>query len=75
MVESTIPCKHIRLNGLLTLPSADASFPAGGQVIDSFTLSDEINKPLEQVGSAYEKLKVKISKQIAKYDEQQKKKA
>lgn len=33
----------------------------------------EIHRQLEQVGSAYEKLKVKIAKQITKHEEQQKK--
>jgi hypothetical protein len=51
------------------LPSADNSIPLGGEVLDSFTLSDDIFKPLEQVGSAYEKLKVKIAKQQARHTE------
>lgn len=51
------------------MPPADASVPACGQVLASFIMSDEVFKPLEQVGSAYEKLKVKIAKQVAKYEE------
>lgn len=59
----------------MTLTAADSSIPLGGEIVSSFTLSEDIFKPLEQVGSAYEKLKVKVSKQLAKYAEQQKKNA
>lgn len=51
------------------MPYADNSIPKEGEILSSFTLSDEIFKPLEQVGSAYEKLKVKIAKQQAKHAE------
>lgn len=57
------------------MPNADSSLPLGGEILSHFTLNDDIYKSLEQVGSAYEKLKVKVAKQQAKYVDQQKKNA
>jgi DnaJ homolog subfamily C member 2 len=56
----------------LTLLPAESGL-SSPKVLRSFTLVPEINRQLEQVGSAYEKLKVKVAKQISKYEEQQKK--
>ena len=51
---------------MLTLPPLDLTLKAP-QVVDGFTLVEGIEKRLEQVGSAYEKMKVKVSKQVAKH--------
>ena len=55
---------------MLTLPSIDLELKQqqGGdenaiQIVDTFSMCDSIHKQIEQVGSAYEKLKVRIHKQ------------
>ena len=53
---------------MLTLPSAEAGL-LKPEIVGSFTLVPEMHKKLELVGSAYEKIKVKVSKQLAKYHE------
>jgi hypothetical protein len=58
----------MRLNGMFTLPPADETLKEP-TVISHMSIVDELSRPLEQVGSAYEKLKVRIAKQIEKYDE------
>lgn len=57
---------------MLTLPPIDTALRASGktsEVVDTFTLSFDYFKMLEQVGSAYEKLKVKVAKQVTKFEE------
>lgn len=75
MVDSTKPLKELRLNGLLALPPADPSLGSKAHVLGHFAMVPDLKRSLEQVGSAYEKLKVRVAKQVAKYDEQMKKKA
>ncbi len=53
---------------MLTLPPADETLKQP-TVIAHMSIVDELSRPLEQVGSAYEKLKVRIAKQIEKYDQ------
>ena len=62
------------MNGMLTLEPADPSLKEP-LVLAGIDLLSELQRPLEQVGSAYEKLKVRIAKMREKYDEQMKKKA
>lgn len=57
----------------MTLPYPDPSLQGKSVVSCGFTLSADITKKLEQVGSAYEKLKVKVAKQVSKYEEMQRK--
>jgi DnaJ family protein C protein 2 len=59
---------------MLTLPAADETLKHH-MVFSGINLVPELSRPLEQVGSAYEKLKVRIAKMRERYDEQMKKKA
>jgi len=43
------------------------------KVLSAFVLHPEYNRSLEQVGSAYERLKVKVAKQQSRFEEAQKK--
>ena len=59
---------------MLTLPPSDPNLgPSGSKLVKSFTLVPEINKPIEQVGSAYERLKLKVQKQTLRHEEMKKK--
>lgn len=59
---------------MLTLPPSDPNLgPSGSKLVRSFTLVSEINKPIDQAGSAYEKLKMKVHKQILRHEEMKKK--
>jgi hypothetical protein len=54
---------------MLTLPPADSAL-THNVVVGGINLLPELGRPLEQVGSAYEKLKLRISKMRERYDEQ-----
>ena len=62
-----------RLNGKLTLTANDTSITLP-LVISSLSFVSDIKRSLEQVGSGYEKLKVKVAKQLAKQVENLKRK-
>ena len=56
---------------MLTLPSLDLALIAAGktsEVISSFTMVPAIQKRLEPVGAAYEKVKAKVHKQVTKFE-------
>jgi hypothetical protein len=67
MVESFTAKAHLRINGLLTLPQMDEtlkSLPDQAKIVSSFVMSDQIKRKIEQVGSGYEILKKRVSRQI-----------
>ena len=70
MVESYAIKPHQRLNGKLTLPFLDMNLKKelskenASIVIDRFSLVNGLHKIIEQAGSTYEKLKVRVHKQI-----------
>lgn len=67
MVESLPNYKeqaHFKLNGCLTLPQADKTVKETGEIVKGFTFTAALQRQIEQVGSAYEKLKVRVSRQI-----------
>lgn len=61
---------HLRLNGKLTLPSIDQELKSSlghenaSMVMDTLTMCSDMSRAIEQVGQAYEKLKVRVHKQI-----------
>ena len=59
---------------MLALPPADTDLKQS-LVVSGLSLIAELSRSIEQVGSAYEKLKIRIAKQREKYEEQMKKKA
>jgi DnaJ domain len=73
MVDSITPTfkeqAHFRLNGLLTLPHPDTSLGPKGTIFAPLSIVSDLARSIEQVGSAYEKLKVKVAKQVLKQEE------
>lgn len=64
------------VNGMLALPGLDLELQKlkgenAFEVIDTLTMVPEIKRRIEQVGSAYEKLKIKLHK-LREKDEQKK---
>jgi len=73
MVESFKTDAYVRINGLLALPGIDIEMKKqqdgkenASEVVDTFSICEDLRKPIEQVGSAYEKLKVRVHKQHLK---------
>jgi hypothetical protein len=73
MVESIKPTKGYKINGLFTLQGADPDLKDQVVIVSGISLVPELCRPVEQVGSGYEKLKVRIAKMRERYEEQMKK--